>query len=47
MEQMIKNIIKKYRYSVLVPLSILVVLIILLIIMSGGSQKVGFIYQVF
>jgi len=47
MEQMIKNIIKKYKYSILIPFVIFVILIILLIIMSGGAQKVGFIYQVF
>lgn len=44
---MIKDFIKKYKYSVLLPFIILVVLTIILIILSGGPQKGAFIYQVF
>ena len=46
-ENMIKNFIKKYKYTILVPMVIIALLTIVLIILSGGPQEGAFVYQVF
>lgn len=44
---MIKDFLKKYRYSILLPLLVVIALTILLVLFAGGPQKGAFRYQVF
>jgi uncharacterized membrane protein len=42
-----KDFFKKYKYTILLPFIILVLITIVLILLSGGPQKGAFVYQVF
>jgi len=41
------NFIKKYKYVILIPFILVVIITIILILLSGGPQKGAFNYQVF
>jgi hypothetical protein len=42
-----KNFIKRYKYVILIPFIIVILITIILILLSGGPQKGAFVYQVF
>jgi len=46
-EALIKDFLKKYKYYILIPFILFILITAALIIFSGGPQKGAFIYQIF